>query len=121
MLTQEVGNRQQTQEEDRGVDRVASWVVPGLWVTARLLDMTRGSVTIARMSLRRSARSFRRQSFGQRSTSSVELRLSSAANILEGNQCQTFINMPYPQLDQKCKKVTSEVPEQKCKSRYEER
>ena len=26
-----------------------------------------------------------------------------------------------PQLDQKCKKVTSEVPEQKCKSRYEER
>ena len=54
------------------VGRGGSWVAT--WATARPLGTTPGSVMIARMSLRQSARSFRRQSFGQKLTNSVELR-----------------------------------------------
>ena len=61
-------------QEDRVVDRVAKWVAGVRWATARRLDTTPGSATTAGRSSRRSARSFRRQSFGQRLTSSAGLR-----------------------------------------------
>ena len=68
----EGGSRPAASQGDKEGGRGGSWVAT--WATARPLGTTPGSVMIARMSLRQSARSFRRQSFGQKLTNSVELR-----------------------------------------------
>ena len=62
-------------EDSRGVDKVGNCLLVVLrWGVVRPLGTRRGYVTIARMSLRQSARSFKRQSLGRRLISSVEPR-----------------------------------------------
>ena len=73
MMREMGGNRAAAASQgDKEGGRGGSWVAT--WATARPLGTTPGSVMIARTSLRQSARSFRRQSFGQKLTNSVELR-----------------------------------------------
>ena len=62
-------------EDSRGVDKVGNCLLVALrWEVVRPLGTRRGYATIARMSSRQSARSFKRQSLGRRLISSVEPR-----------------------------------------------
>ena len=70
-------------EDSRGVDKVDNCLSVVLrWVVVRPLGMRRGYATIARMSLRQSARSFKRQSLGRRLISSAEPRFTSLSKDL---------------------------------------
>ena len=70
-------------EDSRGVDKVGNCLLVVLrWGVVRPLATRRGYVTIARMSSKQSARSFKRQSLGRRLISSVEPRYISLSKDL---------------------------------------
>ena len=81
-------NSRPGREDSRGVDKVGNCLLVVLrWGVVRPLGTRRGYVTIARMSLRQSARSFKRQSLGRRLISSAAPRYTC---LSRGSVCSRF-------------------------------